>query len=107
MAVKFDLFQNCEQGNNSTGLNTDGASPTVPATTLGGGVDLHGADAFHVHMIHDGTTPTIFPLPSVAIRFRALHCRDWWADRYAENHHLDECSVMVCDDDDCKRTLIE
>lgn len=59
MAVKFDLFQNCQEGNNSTGLYTDGASPTVPATTLGGGVNLHGADVFHVHMIHDGTTPTM------------------------------------------------
>jgi Legume lectin domain/Chitobiase/beta-hexosaminidase C-terminal domain len=59
VAVKFDLFQNCQEGNNSTGLYTNGASPTVPATTLGGGVNLHSGDTFHVHMTYDGTTLTM------------------------------------------------
>ena len=56
IAVKFDLFSNAGEGNNSTGLYTNGASPTVPATTLGGGINLHTTDIFHVHMSYDGAT---------------------------------------------------
>jgi hypothetical protein len=56
VAVKFDLYNNSGEGNNSTGLYNDGASPTVPATTLGGGVNLHSGDIFQVQMIYDGTT---------------------------------------------------
>jgi hypothetical protein len=56
VAVKFDLFQNSHEGNNSTGLYMDGVSPTSPATTLGGGVNLHSGDIFKVHMTYDGTT---------------------------------------------------
>jgi hypothetical protein len=41
VAVKFDLYNNAGEGNNSTGLYTDGTSPTTPATTLGSGVNLH------------------------------------------------------------------
>ncbi len=59
VAVKFDLFQNCQEGNNSTGLYTNGASPTVPAITLGGGVNLHSGDIFQVHMTYDGTKLTM------------------------------------------------
>ena len=59
VAVKFDLFQNCQEGNNSTGLYTNGASPTVPAVTLGGGVNLHSGDIFQVHMTYNGTTLTM------------------------------------------------
>jgi Chitobiase/beta-hexosaminidase C-terminal domain/Legume lectin domain/Fn3 associated len=59
VAVKFDLFQNCQEGNNSTGLYTDGASPTVPAITLGGGINLHSGDIFHVHMTYNGATLTM------------------------------------------------
>src|SRR6266481_4401941 len=59
VAVKFDLFQNSHEGNNSTGLYTNGASPTSPAITLGGGVNLHSGDIFQVHMTYDGTTLTM------------------------------------------------
>jgi hypothetical protein len=59
VAVKFDLFQNSHEGNNSTGLYTNGASPTSPATTLGGGVNLHSGDIFQVHITYDGTTLTM------------------------------------------------
>jgi Chitobiase/beta-hexosaminidase C-terminal domain len=59
IAVKFDLFQNSHEGNNSTGLYTNGASPTSPAITLGGGVNLHSGDIFQVHMTYDGTTLTM------------------------------------------------
>src|SRR5207253_7685588 len=59
VAVKFDLFSNSGEGTNSTGLYTNGSSPTVPATTLGGGVNLHSGDIFQVQMSYDGTTLTM------------------------------------------------
>jgi hypothetical protein len=59
VAVKFDLFQNAQEGNNSTGLYTNGASPTSPAITFSGGVNLHSGDVFRVHMTYDGTTLTM------------------------------------------------
>jgi len=59
VAVKFDLINNAGEGTNSTGLFTNGASPTVPATTIGGGVALNSGDIFAVHMTYDGTTLTM------------------------------------------------
>jgi Domain of unknown function (DUF1929)/Legume lectin domain/Glyoxal oxidase N-terminus/Chitobiase/beta-hexosaminidase C-terminal domain/PKD domain len=59
VAVKFDLFSNQGEGNNSTGLYINGASPTIPATTIGGGVNLHSGDIFQVQMTYDGTTLTM------------------------------------------------
>jgi hypothetical protein len=59
VAVKFDLFQNVHEGNNSTGLYTNGASPTSPSVTLGNGVNLHSGDVLQVHMTYDGTTLTM------------------------------------------------
>src|SRR4029077_16337826 len=59
VAVKFDLFQNVHEGNNSTGLYTNGASPTSPSVTLGTSgniVNLHSGDVLQVHMTYDGTT---------------------------------------------------
>src|ERR1700738_5339863 len=58
-AVKFDLYNGHGEGNNSTGLYLNGASPSVPATTLGGGVNLHSGDIFQVHMTYDGTNLTM------------------------------------------------
>jgi hypothetical protein len=59
VAVKFDLFDNSGEGINSTGLYTNGVAPTVPATTLGGGVNLHSGDVFRVQMDYDGMTLTV------------------------------------------------
>jgi hypothetical protein len=59
VAVKFDLYNNAGEGTNSTGMYANGASPTVPAIILGGGVNLHSGDIFHVHMTYDGTTLTM------------------------------------------------
>jgi Legume lectin domain/Chitobiase/beta-hexosaminidase C-terminal domain len=59
VAVKFDLYNNSGEGTNSTGLYVNGASPTVPATTLGGGVNLHSGDIFNVQLTYDGTTLTM------------------------------------------------
>jgi len=51
-----DSYSNAGEGTNSTGLYLNGASPTMPATALGGGVNLHSGDIFKVHMTYDGTT---------------------------------------------------
>ncbi|HET7105977.1 MAG TPA: Ig-like domain-containing protein, partial [Candidatus Acidoferrum sp.] len=59
VAVKFDLYNNAGEGANSTGIYTNGVSPTMPATALGGGVNLHSGDIFKVHMTYDGTTLTM------------------------------------------------
>ena len=56
VAVKFDIFDNQGEGVNSTGLYINGASPTTPATTFGGGVNLHSGDIFQVRVTYDGTT---------------------------------------------------
>ena len=59
VALKFDLYNNAGEGTNSTGLYTNGASPTTPATTLAGGVNLLSGDTFKVHLNYDGTTLTM------------------------------------------------
>jgi hypothetical protein len=60
IAVKFDLFDDSGEGTDSTGMYTNGASPTTPATDLlSSGVNLHGGGVFNVHLAYDGTTLTM------------------------------------------------
>jgi hypothetical protein len=59
VAVKFDIYDNAGEGTNSTGLYLNGAVPTVPATTIGGGVNLSSGDLMAVHMTYDGATLTL------------------------------------------------
>ena len=59
IAVKFDIYHNAGEGTNSTGLYLNGAAPTVPATNIGGGVNLLSGDVMAVHMTYDGTTLTM------------------------------------------------
>ena len=59
IAVKFDLYNGAGEGPNSTGLYMNGAVPTVPAITLGGGVNLHSGNPFNVHITYNGTTLTM------------------------------------------------
>ena len=57
IAIKFDLYSNAGEGPNSTGLYTNGASPTTPAIDMtSSGVNLHSADVMHAHITYDGTT---------------------------------------------------
>ncbi len=57
VAVKFDLYSNAGEGSDSTGMYTNGASPTIPAMDMTpSGVNLHSGDVFNVHMTYDGTT---------------------------------------------------
>jgi hypothetical protein len=60
VCVKFDLYNNSGEGNDSTGLFTDGAPPTTPSIDLTNtGIDLHSGDQINVSMTYDGTTLTV------------------------------------------------
>jgi hypothetical protein len=60
VAVKFDLYDNVGEGVDSTGIYTNGVSPTTPAVDMtSSGVDLHSGNVFKVHMTYDGTTLTM------------------------------------------------
>jgi hypothetical protein len=59
VAVKFDLYNNAGEGNNSTGLYQGGASPTFPAVDLtGSGINLQSGDPIQATLTYDGTTLT-------------------------------------------------
>ena len=56
IAVKFDFFSNAGEGTDSTGLYTNGASPTIPAIDLtNSGINLRSGDTMAVHIAYDGT----------------------------------------------------
>jgi hypothetical protein len=60
VAIKFDIYGNAGESSDSTGLYTNGASPTVPFVDLvAPGINLHSGDTFSVHMVYDGTTLTM------------------------------------------------
>jgi hypothetical protein len=60
IAVKYDLYSNAGEGDDSTGLYTNGASPTVPATDMtSSGVILNSGDTMTVHISYDGATLTM------------------------------------------------
>jgi hypothetical protein len=60
VAIKFDLYSNNGEGDDSTGIYTGGASPTVPAVDLSNtGIDLHSGDTMVVHIAYDGTNLTM------------------------------------------------
>jgi hypothetical protein len=59
VAVKFDLYNDAGEGADSTGLYTDGASPTIPAIDLSSsGINLHSGDIFNTQLAYNGTTLT-------------------------------------------------
>jgi hypothetical protein len=58
-AVKFDIFNNAGEGNNSTGLYTNGATPTVPSISLvpappstQPALDLSSGNVMHAHILY-------------------------------------------------------
>jgi hypothetical protein len=60
VAVKFDLYSNDGEGDDSTGLYTDGASPTIPFIDLTpSGINLDQGDTIGAHFTYDGTTLTM------------------------------------------------
>jgi hypothetical protein len=67
VAVKFDFFSNAGEGNDSTGLYTNGASPTTPAVDLSSrGIQLNSGDTMSVHLAYDGTNLSLTITDTVA-----------------------------------------
>jgi hypothetical protein len=66
VAVKFDVYDNAGEGINSTGLFTDGRSPTVPEAGSpdvvvnldGTGIDLGSQNSFRTDLVYDGAVLT-------------------------------------------------
>jgi hypothetical protein len=59
LAVKFDLWSNAGEGNDSTGLYVNGVDPYVPATDLTPtGIELNSGDVISVLLSYNGTTLT-------------------------------------------------
>jgi hypothetical protein len=60
VTIKFDLYNNNGEGDDSTGIYTGGAAPMTPAVDLSTtGIDLHSGDTMTVHMAYDGTNLTM------------------------------------------------
>jgi hypothetical protein len=60
VAVKFDIYDNAGEGSNSTGVYTNGASPTIPSTDLSkSGVIFASGDPIHAHLVYSGTTLSV------------------------------------------------
>jgi hypothetical protein len=60
VAIKFDTIFNAGEGNNSTGLYTNGQAPTVPSIDLTGtGIDLQNGNNFVVTLVYDGATMSV------------------------------------------------
>jgi hypothetical protein len=67
VAIKFDLYNNNGEGDDSTGIYTAGQAPTTPSIDLtSSGIDLHSGDTMAVHMAYDGTNLTMTITDSVA-----------------------------------------
>jgi hypothetical protein len=66
IAIKFDIYSNAGEGIDSTGLFSDGRSPTVPeggsgdvlVDLSGTPIDLNSQHVFQVDLTYDGTTLT-------------------------------------------------
>ncbi len=57
VAIKFDIYSNDGEGDDSTGLYVNGASPTLPSTDLSSsGIELDNGDTIAAHITYNGTT---------------------------------------------------
>jgi hypothetical protein len=60
VALKFDLYSNAGEGNDSTGVFTDGAYPTLPDVDMtSSGIELDSGDAISAQVSYDGLTLTL------------------------------------------------
>jgi hypothetical protein len=60
VAVKFDVYNNDGEGTDSTGIYTDGSSPTIPASDMtASGVTLRNGHVLHAHFTYDGENLTL------------------------------------------------
>jgi hypothetical protein len=57
VAIKFDLYSNAGEGTDSTGVYTNGATPTVPAVNMtSSGILLRSGDSITAHVTYNGKT---------------------------------------------------
>jgi hypothetical protein len=57
VAIKFDLYSNAGEGTDSTGVYTNGATPTLPAVDMtSSGILLRSGDSITAHVTYDGKT---------------------------------------------------
>jgi Legume lectin domain/Chitobiase/beta-hexosaminidase C-terminal domain len=60
VAIKFDIYSNSGEGNDSTGVFTNGATPTIPAVDItSSGIVLSSGDTISAQLVYDGTTLTL------------------------------------------------
>jgi hypothetical protein len=60
VAIKFDIFSNSGEGNDSTGVFTNGAVPTTPGVALtSSGIVLSSGDTISAQLVYNGTTLTL------------------------------------------------
>ena len=60
VAIKFDIYSNSGEGSDSTGIFTNGASPTNPAVSLtSSGIVLSSGDTISAQLVYNGTTLTL------------------------------------------------
>ncbi len=60
VALKFDFYTQVAGQSNNTGVYTNGATPSLPATDLTpSGVNLHSGDVMQAHVVYDGTYLTL------------------------------------------------
>jgi hypothetical protein len=60
VAVKFDFYSNAGEGTDSTGMYTNGVTPTLPAVDMtSSGVTLRSGDVMNVQLSYNGTTLTL------------------------------------------------
>ena len=60
VAIKFDLHSNAGEGSDSTGLYTNGATPTLPASDLtASGIQLSSGHTMQAQLSYNGTTLTL------------------------------------------------
>jgi hypothetical protein len=59
VAIKFDTHNNLGEGNDSTGVYQNGASPTIPSINLSSSrIQLNSGDVIHAHIVYTGTVLT-------------------------------------------------
>lgn len=76
VAVKYDLYNNNGEGTDSTGLYTNGASPTTPATDMtSSGVILNNGDTMAVQITYNGTTLVMTITDSTVNKTFTTSCR--------------------------------
>jgi hypothetical protein len=77
-AIKFDLHNNAGEGQNSTGMYTNGVEPTMPAINLApSGVNLHSGDYMNAHISYDGANLALTLTDSLTL---ATFTNSWQID---------------------------